>query len=97
MFQILNETIRVATFRDAYESIPSASERAAMARRQADALAHAARALEQEEARRQAKARARAELKARAREAAAYRDDAARARRPASPFGRRLLRLSFGA
>ncbi len=96
MFQVMAQTIRTATLRDAYDAIPSAGERAELARRQADALAAAARELQAGQARRQAKARARAELKAQAKAAAARRDDEARRRRTPI-FGRRMLRLSFGA
>ena len=92
MFQVMAQTIRTATLMDVYDRTPPAAERAELARRQADALAAAARELQAEDVRRQAKARA--ELKARARAAEALRADAAR--RPAPLFGRRAPRLSLG-
>ena len=94
MFQVMAQTIRTATLRDVYDAAPPAAERAELARRQADALAAAARELQAEHDRRQAKARARAELKQRAKAAEALRADARR--RPATVFGRRPFRLSFG-
>jgi len=94
MFQVMNQTIRIATRQDAYDAIPSSGERAARARRQADALALASRALQQEEELRQARARARAELATRAAAQAALREDEARRCRPAPLFGRRPFRLS---
>ncbi|MDF2233330.1 hypothetical protein P2H44_12275 [Albimonas sp. CAU 1670] len=97
MFQIMAQTIRIATLRDAYDSIPSAGERAERARRQAEALAATARELQAKAARREAEARAKADLTARARVAEAARAEAAR-RKCATPlFGRRMRRLSFWA
>ena len=57
MFQVMAQTIRTATLMDVYDRTPPAAERAELARRQADALAAAARELQAEDVRRQAKAR----------------------------------------